>query len=107
MQRLHIGYRIMLYIFDVGRRRQSGCYNNVYRVHIAYISISQMKTLKHFLQAHLVQTGSSHPCHFSAYYLIHQTQYMILIHAYDLLWLQLHTVGFLCFTLLQYHLEGS
>lgn len=87
MQRAHIAYRVMIYIFNVGRRRQFGCYNIVYKVHIAYISISQMKTLKHFLQAHLVKTGSVHPCHFSAYYQIHQTQYIILICADDLLWL--------------------
>jgi len=36
----------------------------MYKVHIAYISISQMKTLEHFLKAHLLQTGSVHHCHF-------------------------------------------
>ena len=54
-----------------------------------------------------MQTGSVHPCHFSAYYQTHQAEYTILNHADDLLWLQLHTVGFLCFTLLNYHVEGS
>lgn len=48
MKRGHIVYRIMLYYFNVGRRRQSGCYNIEYKVHIAYISIRQMKTLKLF-----------------------------------------------------------
>jgi len=60
------------------------------KVHIAYISISQMKTLKHFFKssfsANMFSTSCSvHPCHFSAYYQIHQAEYMILIHADDLL----------------------
>ena len=68
-----------------------------------------MKTLSIFLQAHLVQTGSVHPCHFSAYYQLRQTRYVILIHAGDLLCLQVQTVGFLCLclTLLQYHIDSS